>query len=75
KLRQDLQFYLDKIPCKEVTSLHDSIVLEILGADAQSEADITAKEIGWFRRKVIAFRVVLKARRMRKEKLRHASKM
>ncbi|TYI92743.1 hypothetical protein E1A91_D02G092100v1 [Gossypium mustelinum] len=160
KLRQDLQFYLDKIPCKEVTSFQDSIVLEILRADAQSEADITAvkklfyiyykarpvlqsnfqanntnedlrkikilltyerilqkrkqdtiqtgcfpkkraysdeellnvvlplvvdelekikpetwKEIGWFRRKVIAFRVVLKARRLRKEKLRHASKM
>ncbi|KAL1111878.1 hypothetical protein V6Z11_D02G090500 [Gossypium hirsutum] len=160
KLRQDLQFYLDKIPCKEVTSFQDSIVLEILRADAQREADITAikklfyiyykarpvlqsnfqanntnedlrkikilltyerilqkrkqdtiqtgcfpkrkaysdeellnvvlplvfdelekikpetwKEIGWFRRKVIAFRVVLKAQRLRKEKLRHASKM
>ncbi|KAH1096787.1 hypothetical protein J1N35_013708 [Gossypium stocksii] len=164
KLRQDLQFYLDKIPCKEVASFQDSIVLEILRADSQSEADITAvkklfyiyykarpvlqsnlqandtitkrdgdlrninillayerilqkrkldtiqtgcfpkkkaysdeellnvvlplvfdelekfktekwKEIGWFRRKVIAFRVVLKARRMRKEKLRRASKM
>nr|KJB29112.1 hypothetical protein B456_005G084900 [Gossypium raimondii] len=42
KLRQDLQFYLDKIPCKEVTSFQDSIVLEILRADAQSEAGITA---------------------------------
>ncbi|KAG4157644.1 hypothetical protein ERO13_D02G075666v2 [Gossypium hirsutum] len=42
KLRQDLQFYLDKIPCKEVTSFQDSIVLEILRADAQREADITA---------------------------------
>ncbi|KAG8499398.1 hypothetical protein CXB51_005905 [Gossypium anomalum] len=143
-------FYLDKIPCKEVASIQDSIVLEILRADSQSEADITAvkklfyiyykaqpvlqsnfqanssitkrngycrsanrilfrqvasqrekliamellnvvlplvfdelekfkpekwKEIGWFRRKVNAFRVVLKARRMRKEKRRRASKM
>ncbi|PPD91443.1 hypothetical protein GOBAR_DD11628 [Gossypium barbadense] len=42
KLGQDLQFYLDKIPCKEVTSFQDSNVLEILRADAQSEADITA---------------------------------